>query len=78
MNKNPLIPTQAKALLLHLLGNPEMPEQLQTLHNLALYESGDAMLGPEEKSALQNAKELAVRLAKLGKKDLNYLRSLLS
>lgn len=52
----------AYTLLLHLVSTPGIAQQLFSLHDLALYESGDALLGPEEKEALRDVRELAVRI----------------
>lgn len=67
----------AKNLILHLLGSPDLSRHLQTLHDLALYESGEALLGPEEKEALQEVNELRVRIERMTPEGRNYLKTLL-
>lgn len=65
---------EAHALLNHLITTPELAEQLDTLHNLALYDSGDALLGPEEKEALLNVARLAQLLRQIPRKHYRLLR----
>lgn len=69
--------TGARLLMQHLLTAPSLSDDLQTLHDLALYESGDALLGAEEKEALFNVKQLAALLAELKEEDYQRLRSCL-
>jgi hypothetical protein len=69
--------TGAKLLLQHLLTTPNLANELETLHDLALYESGDALLGAEEKEALMNTKQLAQRIAELKEEDFEFLREIL-
>lgn len=62
-------------LFLHLLHCPKrLARQLEALHDLALYESGEALLGPEEKEALLNAKELAARLGSVSEGEWQEMR----
>lgn len=68
---------EAHQLLLHLVTCPDLADNLQTLHTLALYESGDALLGREEKEALLNIRELALRLGMLNEADKKSLISIL-
>lgn len=68
---------KAHKLLTHLLTTPQLADNLKTLHDLALYESGDALLGVEEKEALHNVRELADRLKRMGKKSRKQLIALL-
>lgn len=53
-----------KALVSQLLAT-NLPADLKTLHDLALYDSGDALLGEEEKQSLLNTIQLAQRLEDL-------------
>jgi hypothetical protein len=68
----------AKTLLTHLVTTPDFPTQLKTLHNLALYESGDALLGTDEKQALFNCISLAEKLERLSSEDIDVFRSLIA
>lgn len=65
---------------LHLLVNhllyTDIADDLQTLHDLALYESGDALLGEHEKDALNNVIHLKKRLENLTDADRALLSSL--
>lgn len=60
----------------HLL-TTDLAESLKILHDLALYESGDALLSLHEKQALHEVMELARRLEQLTDDDKDHLRSLL-
>jgi len=62
--------------LVSLLLTESLPDDLRTLHNLALYESGGALLGEEEKNSLLNAMQLAERIEDLPETAKNRLRSL--
>lgn len=61
--------TQLKVLLTHL-ANPTLSTHLRQLHDLALYDSGDALLGDEEKDSLLAAKSLADLLDTIPRKDI--------
>ena len=62
------------SLLAHLAMNPALADDLLTLHNLALYDSGEALLGAEEKSSLQSVQQLSALLRLV---DPDELRNLL-
>lgn len=49
----------------HIMSCPRLASQLMTLHDLALYDSGDARLSTEEKEALLNCKTLSAHIARL-------------
>lgn len=67
----------AKLLFAHLITVPNLAEQLLHVHNLAIYDSGAALLGPEEKECLLNTKELAERIRPMKPDDWKYIESLL-
>ena len=60
-------------LLQHLAANPRLATDLLTLHDLALYDSGDALLSSKEKASLMYVKLLAERLQTLTEKDFNSM-----
>jgi hypothetical protein len=64
----------AHTLLTHILANwATLPHQLKRLHDLALYDSGDALLDSDDKEALHNVRELAERMETLDEKDYRIL-----
>lgn len=70
----PLHSDAAHTLLNHVLTTPQLPEQLDLLHSLALYDSGDYLLGPEEKEALLNIAQLAKLLRQIPRAQYRLLR----
>lgn len=69
----PQTPTPLQLLIAHLASNPLLPAQLRMLHSLALYDSGDAVLGREEKEALQAVQQLADLLDQVPDETLRNL-----
>lgn len=67
----------AHTLITHLLTSPNLAEQLNIVHDLALYDSGDALLGEIEKDALFSIKQLAERITRIGRKERKQLQKLL-
>jgi len=55
--------------LITALSDRDFPDQLMTIHNLALYESGDALLGEQEKDALAATKHLHDVLSSIEMED---------
>lgn len=52
--------TQSTATLLaYLITSPGLANHLRILFDLALFESGDALIGADEKEALQSVRHLA-------------------
>ena len=67
----------ANKVLFEVLTNPNLPEQLACLHDLALYDSGDALLGPEEKQALFSIRQLALSMRRMKRAERYRLRKIL-
>ena len=67
----------ANNVLVEVLTNPNLPEQLKCLHDLALYDSGDALLGPEEKQALFCIDQLVKTMRRMKREERHKLRNML-
>jgi hypothetical protein len=64
---------QVHQLLAHILCTPTIPMMLKSVHDLALYESGEASIGADEKESLQNTAHLADLIEAIPKEGLHRL-----
>jgi hypothetical protein len=67
----------AHMLLTHLLNVPEIADHLQLVHEIALDPSCEVLLGPEEKRAMLNVRELATRLEMVTEADRDEWKQLI-
>lgn len=45
-------------LMMHLINTPQLPEHLSRIHDIAFYESGDFVIGADEKESFRETMRL--------------------
>lgn len=70
--------TAARNVLVELLANPDLPKHLERLRELAVYESGDTYIGPDEKEALRSIRSFERKLRRLNARGRAAIRNVLT